>query len=698
MSFKNYPTTETITGLPTPEPEAQLKPQANKNHHRWVWLSAIYSQMSIRQKISLPFILLFLATWFLGSSAFGYYFYRSLEQKKSDEIEALSQRLLGDFEREKQELQIYARLLLEDSQVIAAINDEKPNFLLKDMLQFQSSLSLDLVKVVDQDGNELLDLRDPILSQATLLDEVAISQAIHGVNLSGLIATANPVVYVLVGTAPIRSPQGIVGGVIVGYTISNDLLKEMSQGLNQDIVALHWQKSGSEEQPDKLPTVVASTWPHANQIQWDNVLNQQNTHSFWHRFFPRQIIQELYINQQPYMAKTIVIDGLVNTDLKLLLLSSLQGLRESQRRLWIAVGIFSLLGVAIASMMGYLIAGAISRPIHKVTDASVRLAGGDLTVRVPVVSRDELSQLAQSFNFMAEQIQERDRQLNLKMQELQDALERLSLTQMRLVQTEKMASLGQIVAGIAHELNNPITFIYGNVEHAFAYIEELLSLIAAYQQEYPEPTDKLAELIEEIDLDFLIPDLRKILQSMKSGAERIKDIVLDLRNFSRLDEADLKSVDLLEGLENTLKFLQHRLKPQAHRPEIKIVKDYQKLPLVECYAAQMNQVFMNILTNAIDALEMVAKPVIKIQASFSEHLQQVHLAIADNGCGIPEEIMPKIFDPFFTTKPVGQGTGMGLAVSYKIIVDQHGGLLECFSKPGEGSEFLITLPVRHQQQ
>lgn len=697
MSFKNYPITETITGLPSPDQKAQLKPQASKHHHLWIWLSAIYSQMSIRQKISLPFILLFLVTWFLGSSAFGYYFSRSLEQKKSDEIKALSQRILGDFEKEKQELQIYARLLLEDSQVIATISDNKPNFLLKDLLQFQSSLSLDLVKVVDQDGNELLDLRDPILSQATLLDEVAISQAIHGVNLSGLIATENPVVYVLVGTAPIRSPQGIIGGVIVGYTISNDLLKEMSQGLNQDIVALH-RHSGGENQSNKLPIVVASTLPHANQIQWHDVLKRQSRHSFWHSFIPRRIIQELYINQQPYMAKTIVIDGLVNTDLELLLLSSLQGLRKSQQRLWIAVGIFSLLGVAIASMMGYLIAGGISRPIHKVTDASVRLAGGDLTVRVPVVSRDELSQLAQGFNFMAEQIQERDRQLNLKMQELQDALERLSLTQMRLVQTEKMASLGQIVAGIAHELNNPVTFIYGNVEHAFNYIEDILNLIAAYQQAYPEPTDNLAELIEEIDLDFLIPDLKKILQSMKSGSERIKDIILDLRNFSRLDEADLKSVDLLEGLENTLKFLQHRLKPQADRPEIQIVKNYQKLPLVECYAAQMNQVFMNILNNAIDALEMVAKPMIKIQVSFSENLQQVHLAIADNGCGIPEEIMPKIFDPFFTTKPVGQGTGMGLAVSYKIIVDQHGGLLECFSKPGEGSEFLITLPVRHQQQ
>lgn len=698
MSLKNYPITETITGLPTPDQEAQLKPQASKHRHLWIWLSAIYSQMSIRQKISLPFIFLFLVTWFLGSSAFGYYFSRSLEQKKSDEIEALSQRILGDFEKEKQELQVYARLLLEDSQVIAAINGEQPNILLKDVLQFQSSLSLDLVKVVDQDGNELLDLRDPILSQATLLDQVAISQAIHGVNLSGLIATENPVVYVLVGTAPIRSPQGIVGGVIVGYTISNDLLKEMSQGLNQDIVALHRQNSGGEKHQNQLPVVVASTLPHANQIQWHDVLKQQNPHSFWHRFIPPQIIQELYINQQPYMAKTIVIDGLVDTDLELLLLSSLQRLRESQRRLWIAVGIFSLLGVAIASMMGYLIAGAISRPIHKVTDASVRLAGGDLTVRVPVVSRDELSQLAQGFNFMAEQIQERDRQLNLKMQELQDALERLSLTQMRLVQTEKMASLGQIVAGIAHELNNPVTFIYGNVEHALNYIEDILNLIAAYQQAYPEPTDNLAELIEEIDLDFLIPDLRKILQSMKSGSERIKDIILDLRNFSRLDEADLKSVDLLEGLENTLKFLQYRLKPQAERPEIQIVKDYQKLPLVECYAAQMNQVFMNILNNAIDALEMVAKPVIRIKASFSEHLQQVHLAIADNGCGIPEEIIPKIFDPFFTTKPVGQGTGMGLAVSYKIIVDQHGGMLECFSKPGAGSEFLITLPVRHQQQ
>jgi signal transduction histidine kinase len=229
------------------------------------------------------------------------------------------------------------------------------------------------------------------------------------------------------------------------------------------------------------------------------------------------------------------------------------------------------------------------------------------------------------------------------------------------------------------------------------YIEDLLNLIYVYQQEYREPTEALTETIEEIDLYFLIDDLQKILNSMKYGAERIKDIILDLRNFSRLDEADLKSVDLLEGLENTLKILQYRFKPQANRPEIQLVKDYQKLPLVECYAAQINQVFMNIVNNAIDALEMVAQPMIKIQTSLSDDFKQVQLAICDNGCGISDAIIRKIFDPFFTTKPVGKGTGMGLAVSYQIIVYQHGGHLECVSKPGQGSEFLITLPIRHQQ-
>jgi two-component system, NtrC family, sensor kinase len=687
MSLKNHSITDNpIMVSLGKDKNSELSSEANRYRDWRFWLNGVYAQMSIRQKISLPFILMFLATWFLGASAFGYYFSLSLEQKKSDEIDALGERVLKDIEKYQKQLELHARLLSENSKIIAAIESDTSQDLLQNVLPFKTSLSLDLIKIVDIDGNQLIDLRTPLLKTATLFDKIAISQAIHGVNLSSMIATETPNPYVFVGTAPIKSPEGVVGGVIVGYGISNDFLIEMSQGLGKDIVALH------QDQP------IASTLPNANQIQWHNVLKGKNGDSHRDSFASRPMIKELYINQQPYIAKTLVIDGLANTKLELLLLSPLQSLRQSQRRLWIAVGIFSLMGVAIASTMGYLIAGAISRPIKKVTDASAQLADGDLTIRVPAISGDELSQLAQGFNFMAEQIQERDRQLNLKMQELQDTLEKLSVTQLRLVQTEKMASLGQIVAGIAHELNNPVTFIYGNVEHAFNYIEDLLNLIYVYQQEYPEPTEALAETIEEIDLYFLIPDLKKILQSMKSGAERIKDIILDLRNFSRLDEADLKSVDLIEGLENTLKILQYRFKPQANRPEIQLVKDYQEFPLVECYAAQMNQVFMNILSNAIDALEMVANPMIKIQASLSENFQQVHLGISDNGCGIPEEIISKIFDPFFTTKPVGKGTGMGLAVSYQVIVDQHGGLLECFSKPGQGSKFLITLPIRHQHQ
>jgi methyl-accepting chemotaxis protein len=325
--------------------------------------------------------------------------------------------------------------------------------LLRNVLPLKTSLSLDWIKIVDKDGNQLIDLRDTLLTKANMFDKKAIFQAINGVNLSSIIATKSPTPYVLVGIAPIKSPEGVVGGIIVGYGISNDLLKEMSQGLGEDIVALNQQHP------------IASTLPNANQIQWHNVLKGKN-HDSLDLFASRSMTEELYINQQPYISKTIVLYGLANTELELLLLSPLQHLRQSQQRLWIAVGIFSLVGVAIASTMGYLIAGAISRPIKKVTDASTQLADGDLTIRVPVISRDELSQLAQGFNFMAEQIQERDRQLNLKMQELQDTLEKLSVTQMRLVQTEKMAGLGQIVAGIAHELNNPVTFIYGNVQHA----------------------------------------------------------------------------------------------------------------------------------------------------------------------------------------------------------------------------------------
>jgi PAS domain S-box-containing protein len=280
---------------------------------------------------------------------------------------------------------------------------------------------------------------------------------------------------------------------------------------------------------------------------------------------------------------------------------------------------------------------------------------------------------------------------------LELALQELGNTQTQLIQTEKMSSLGQMVAGIAHEINNPVNFIYGNITPTNEYVQDLLTLIELYQKYYPKPNQEIQTCIANIDLDFLKEDLPKILSSMKLGANRIREIVLSLRNFSRLDEAEMKQVDIHEGIDSTLLILQNRLKDKPNNPGIKVIKKYGNLPLVECYAGQLNQVFMNILNNAIDALDDSSlQQIRKSQICISTEIvdSNIMIRIADNGTGMTEEVKQKIFDPFFTTKPVGSGTGLGMSISYQIIVQKHGGELECVSTLGEGTEFIISIPVR----
>ncbi|MDF5739134.1 MULTISPECIES: sensor histidine kinase [unclassified Nostoc] len=296
--------------------------------------------------------------------------------------------------------------------------------------------------------------------------------------------------------------------------------------------------------------------------------------------------------------------------------------------------------------------------------------------------------------------------------QLKLALKELENTQAQLIQTEKMSSLGQLVGGIAHEINNPVNFIDGNIVIINEYTRNFLNLITLYQECDCHLVSEIKASIEEIDLDFIKEDLPKILSSMKVGAERISKLVLSLRNFSRLDEAGKKAVDVHEGLDSTLLILQNRLEVEGNHPDIQVIKEYGNLPKVECYPGQLNQVFMNILNNCIDTLKesIIGCHLLAINAKITGNQQlttnnpqiriftevldgnQVIIRIVDNGCGMTEEIKQKMFDPFFTTKPVGSGTGLGMSISYQII-NKHGGQLKCVSAPLQGTEFIIKIPI-----
>ena len=287
---------------------------------------------------------------------------------------------------------------------------------------------------------------------------------------------------------------------------------------------------------------------------------------------------------------------------------------------------------------------------------------------------------------------------------LERTLSDLRRTQTQLIQSEKLSSIGQLVAGVAHEINNPVTFIHGNLSHAEGYVTDLMELIALYQERYPALDPAIQAKTEDIDLDFLMHDFPKVISSMALGTNRICDIVKSLRTFSRLDEAAIKEVDIHEGLENTLTILHSRLKSQPDRVEILIERDYGNLPLVECFASQLNQVFMNLLSNAIDAQEdqlvssrseKLTQPYIRIQTTVPKN-NFVAIHISDNGTGMSDTVRGLIFDPFYTTKAPGYGTGLGLSISHQIVTEKHRGHLQCFSTVGKGTEFVITLPVQQQ--
>lgn len=356
----------------------------------------------------------------------------------------------------------------------------------------------------------------------------------------------------------------------------------------------------------------------------------------------------------------------------------------------------------------------------------------------------QLSRKLQAQNTQLKESEARERE---RSRQLEQAISELKRTQAQLIQTEKMASLGQLVAGIAHEINNPVNFISGNLSFIKGYFNDALKIIQAYQNNYPDPPTEIQDLYEEIDFKFLVEDWEKLIESMHVGADRIYTIVRSLQTFSKLNTSKIKSIDIHENIDRALLLLQPRLKQAGNSREIQVIKDYGQLPNITCYDSQLSQVFINLISNAIDALEYrfiddiqddsqknlcavcqssvpsdsesdlnycrkKISPQIRIFTEFvgvknfefelDQNINQkngkIVIRIADNGCGISSEIKNRIFDPFFTTKPVGKGTGLGLSLSYQIVVEQHEGQLYCVSVPGEGTELVVEIPIAKDSQ
>ncbi|MEM9543528.1 MAG: ATP-binding protein [Cyanobacteria bacterium P01_E01_bin.42] len=623
--------------------------------------------MSLRGKISIPFVSVFLGVWLLGTTSLGIFVSRSLERRTRTQTNAIATLVLREFQQQRRNLRLDAKLLAEQAMIRQALEDGGTSALVQQLIPFKTSLSIDFLQIFDRQGNLLTDLQNTKIDRLDLDSRDIKTQVLQGLSFTGILAAEYSTPSLLIGTAAITDRQEQIGGIIVGSAIDDGLLEQIAWRTGQHLVVFAQER------------LIASTFGQKDRDAFPATV-------------PPSEESNLRLRDRDYMVRTVTLAGLKDTEFQLMVLSPLDSLQSAQRKLWWGIGLVSLVGGGIAIAMGYWVAHCIVRRIDNLTQATRKLAKGQLTTRLPIVPADEIGHLAADFNAMTEELVSREERLNGQMNQLEETLEQLRMTQAQLIQSEKMSSLGQMVAGIAHEINNPVNFIHGNLSYAARYTQDLLTFVHIYERNHPQSSSEIAEYIEQIDLDFLAKDLPKLMASMQIGTNRIREIVAGLRNFSRLDEAELKEVEIHAGIESTLLIVQHRFKDRPNKPDIAIIKEYTSYPLkLKCYARQLNQVLLNLLVNAIDALkDTESNPQITIRSSMENEC--IKIAIADNGKGISETIQDKIFDPFFTTKPVGKGTGLGLATVYQII-EGHQGKIECFSEVDKGTEFVIELPL-----
>ncbi|MEM9805045.1 MAG: ATP-binding protein [Cyanobacteria bacterium P01_D01_bin.56] len=621
----------------------------------------------------MPFILAFLGFWVTGTTFLGLIFSAKFEDKFHRQAQELSTLVNREIDQELESLREKARLLSVKSDIVQATLAENELQLKQSLIPLSAILSNDKIAVINQAQEKLINIKSlPFKDVEFDIDDVH-SLVVTGADISTIVSSKIDGPPMLTGTAPIKNNEKIIGGILLGSALGDEFLTQINQSIHYELVIL------SDEN-----LVLASTFSDKTVF----TANQLNN------------LDLVTVNDQKFFAYPIELKGLQDKKFTLVLLESQEQLEQIILAIWGIVATVSFIGASFTIAIAYWIAQRTARPIQDITQVARQVVQKErFDLRTGVSTQDEIGTLAQSLNQLIDWVGQYTHDLEMAAQtlelrvdertkDLSNALKELKETQSQLIQTEKMSSLGQMIAGIAHEINNPISFIQGNITPLKEYFEDLLELIETYKREYPTPTAAVLETQEDIDLEFILDDLDKLFQSLSIGTKRVHEIVVSLRNFSRLDESVVKDVNIHDGLDSTLLILNHRIKNC-----VIVTKDYGDLPTTRCLPAQLNQVFTNIIANALDAMfDADCEPKELSIVTRAIATDQIEITIRDSGPGIPEHIRSKVFDPFFTTKPVGKGTGLGLGICFKI-VQQHQGRIDIRTQTEQGTEFIITLPT-----